>query len=139
MEMDYNLVGNPYDILGLRDDFTEQELKTSYRNLAMKYHPDRYMNASEEERKEAEEIFKEVVTSYTILSDPKLREEYDNFNTVGNLNLTIPTYQDLLESQVFGEYYSRPEDMDFHLSGTEVDNLMELLIKDIRESRVSNE
>lgn len=55
MEMDYNLVGNPYDILGLRDDFTEQELKTSYRNLAMKYHPDRYMNASEEERKEAEE------------------------------------------------------------------------------------
>lgn len=70
---------NYYDILGVKKDATEEEIKKAYRKLALKYHPDK--NKGD---KEAEEKFKEISRAYDILSDKKKRSEYDSFGSTRN-------------------------------------------------------
>ena len=67
-----------YEILGVSRAASETELKKSYRQLAMQYHPDR--NPGD---KKAEEHFKAVNEAYAVLSDPDKRAQYDRFGTVG--------------------------------------------------------
>lgn len=67
-----------YEILGVDKNATEDEIKKKYRQLAMKYHPDRWVNASDVEKKEAEEKFKEIAEANEVLSDPQKRHQYDN-------------------------------------------------------------
>lgn len=59
-----------YSILGVKKDADEKEIRTAYRRLAMKHHPDR--NGG----KESDE-FRKIQEAYEILSDPKRRETYD--------------------------------------------------------------
>ncbi len=66
-----------YSILGVSRNATEEEIKKRYRELAIKYHPDRNPN-----NKEAEEKFKEISEAYSVLIDPKKRAQYDQFGTV---------------------------------------------------------
>ena len=68
-----------YDLLGVEKTASENGIKKAYRKLAMKYHPDKFSNASEKEKKEAEEKFKEVNEAYQVLSDPDKRAKYDRF------------------------------------------------------------
>ena len=63
-----------YDILGLSKSASENEIKSSYRKLAMKYHPDR--NPGD---KKAEDKFKEISESYEILKDPQKKAAYDQY------------------------------------------------------------
>ncbi len=67
-----------YEILGVSRTATAEEIKTAYRKLAMKYHPDRNQGD-----KEAEEKFKEVAEAYEVLSDPEKRQRYDQFGHEG--------------------------------------------------------
>ena len=67
-----------YSILGVSKDATDDEIKKSYRKLAMKYHPDRWANGTEEEKKNAESKFKDIAEAYEVLSDPQKRNQYDN-------------------------------------------------------------
>ena len=68
-----------YDLLGVEKTASENDIKKAYRKLAMKYHPDKFSNASEKEKKEAEEQFKEVNEAYQVLSDADKRAKYDRF------------------------------------------------------------
>lgn len=68
-----------YEVLGLSKGSSETEIKKAYRKAAMKYHPDKYTNATEAEKKEAEEKFKELNEAYQVLSDPEKRQQYDQF------------------------------------------------------------
>ncbi|PHV11102.1 molecular chaperone DnaJ [Chitinimonas sp. BJB300] len=67
-----------YEILGLNRDASEDEIKKSYRKLAMKYHPDRNPDS-----KDAEEKFKEAKEAYEILSDEQKRAAYDQYGHAG--------------------------------------------------------
>ncbi|RHP82916.1 molecular chaperone DnaJ [Roseburia sp. AM59-24XD] len=63
-----------YEVLGVSKSASDSELKSAYRNLAKKYHPD--MNPGD---KEAEAKFKEASEAYSVLSDPDKRRQYDQF------------------------------------------------------------
>lgn len=65
-----------YEILGLSRNATADEIKKAYRNLALKYHPDR---VSADKKKEAEEKFKEMSEAYEVLIDPQKRPTYDQY------------------------------------------------------------
>ena len=67
---------NYYDILGLKRDATQDDIKKAFRKLAAKYHPD----AGGDEEK-----FKEVSEAYTTLSDPEKRREYDQLLMFGGI------------------------------------------------------
>jgi len=63
-----------YEVLQVSRDASDQELKTSYRKMAMQYHPDRNPN-----NPEAEEKFKACSEAYQVLSDPEKRAAYDRY------------------------------------------------------------
>ena len=63
---------NYYSILGVTPDSTDAEIKTAYRRLARKFHPD--VNPS------GAEMFKDILQAYETLSDPKKRIQYDTIN-----------------------------------------------------------
>mgnify|MGYP003572781068 CR=1 FL=1 len=67
-----------YEVLGVGRESDGDELKASYRKLALKYHPDR--NPGD---KEAEEKFKEAAEAYEVLQDPQKREIYDQYGHQG--------------------------------------------------------
>ncbi|UCC96198.1 MAG: molecular chaperone DnaJ [Candidatus Omnitrophota bacterium] len=69
-----------YEILGVSKGASAEEIKKAYRKLALQYHPDR---VGEEQKKEAEEKFKEISEAYAVLSDSKKRELYDKFGHAG--------------------------------------------------------
>lgn len=67
-----------YEILGVSRSASEQDIKSAYRKLALKYHPDR--NPGD---KEAEERFKEAAEAYAVLADGDTRARYDRFGHAG--------------------------------------------------------
>lgn len=67
-----------YDILGVSKSANDEEIKSAYRKLAIKYHPDKNKG-----NKESEEKFKEATEAYEILRDPKKRQAYDQFGKAG--------------------------------------------------------
>ncbi|QMV72757.1 molecular chaperone DnaJ [Comamonas piscis] len=69
-----------YEVLGLSKSATEVEIKTAYRKMAMKYHPDRNQGDT---AKEAEEKFKECKEAYEMLSDSQKRGAYDQYGHAG--------------------------------------------------------
>ena len=67
-----------YEVLGVDRKVDEQGLKSAYRKMALKYHPDR--NPGD---KNAEEKFKEAAEAYSVLSDPQKRAAYDRYGHAG--------------------------------------------------------
>lgn len=68
-----------YDVLGVSRQADQAEIKSAYRKLAIKYHPDK-----NPDNKEAEEKFKEAAEAYETLSNPEKRQRYDQFGHAGS-------------------------------------------------------
>lgn len=75
-----------YEVLGIAKGASDDEIKKSYRKLAMKFHPDRVATMAEAEKKSAEEKFKELQEAYAVLSDPQKKQMYDQFGHAGFQN-----------------------------------------------------
>lgn len=65
-----------YAIMGVDESASHEQIKTAYRKLAFKYHPDR---CHDERKKECEEKFKEIAAAYYVLGDEKRKKEYDDY------------------------------------------------------------
>jgi molecular chaperone DnaJ len=66
-----------YEVLGIQRSANKEEIKNSYRRLALQYHPDRNKSPGAEER------FKEISEAYAVLSDDEKRKRYDTYGHVG--------------------------------------------------------
>ncbi|KAI9097728.1 hypothetical protein K1719_025499 [Acacia pycnantha] len=75
-----------YNILKVDKNATEDDLKKSYRKLAMKWHPDKNPN----NKKEAEAKFKQISEAYEVLSDPQKRMVYDQHGEEGLKDIPPP-------------------------------------------------
>ena len=66
---------NFYDILGVSQNASNEEIKKRFRYLAQAYHPDKF--ASDKDKQRAEQDFKDISAAYQVLSSPEKRAEYD--------------------------------------------------------------
>lgn len=94
-----------YKVLNVPRGASEEEIKRSYRRLAMQYHPDR--NPGD---KEAEERFKEAAEAYEVLRDPEKREIYDRYGHEGIQGTGFSGFRgfdDIFASfgDIFGEFF----------------------------------
>ena len=69
-----------YEVLSIERTASNDDIRLSYRRMAMKYHPDRNPGDSE-----AEDKFKEAAEAYEVLSDPERRSRYDRLGHEGQL------------------------------------------------------
>jgi molecular chaperone DnaJ len=98
-----------YEILGVARSATEEEIKKSYRKLALQYHPDR-----NPEDPDAEEKFKEAAEAYEVLHDAEKRGLYDRYGHEGLQNAGFQGFQGF--DDIFSSFGSIFEDF-FGLGG----------------------
>lgn len=92
-----------YEVLGLGRDVQPEEIKSAYRKLALKYHPDRNPG-----NKEAEELFKEASEAYEVLSTPEKRATYDRYGHQGLGSQGFSGFHDV--NDIFSSFGSIFED-----------------------------
>src|SRR4030043_150394 len=100
-----------YEILGVPRDVSESDLKKAFRQLALKYHPDR--NPGD---KESEETFKEMNEAYSCLSDTEKRANYDRFGTEEVIE--VPKWETCNECHGTGSAPGKGPIMCSHCRGT---------------------
>lgn len=83
-----------YQILGVNQNCTDEEIRSNYRKLAMRFHPDRNPDDPT-----AEERFKDVAEAYGVLTDPVKRREYNACRASGSEYSSNQTSQDFSYSQ----------------------------------------
>jgi len=89
-----------YEVLGVNRNASAEELKSAFRTLARKYHPDMNKEADSEEK------FKEINVAYAILSDPDKRRAYDQFGFAGvNGAGGVPDWTTMDFADIFGEFF----------------------------------
>ena len=93
-----------YEVLGVAQDADQKAIKGAFRNLAMKYHPDRNKEPG------AEEHFKEIAEAYAILSDPQKRAKYDSGGFAGVADFSA---EDLFGGIDFGDIFGDIGNMGF--------------------------
>jgi DnaJ family protein B protein 6 len=71
-----------YQVLGVPEDASEDQIKKAYRKLALKHHPDK--QSTDEGRQQAHVVFAKISNAYELLSDPNKRQEYDDERRYGH-------------------------------------------------------
>lgn len=109
---------NYYEILGISEeekklptDEFQKVLKNKWRKLSLQYHPDRQQDKSEEEKKEAEEKFKEIAEANEVLGDENKRRQYDRYGSVGRHAGQGMSVEDIIQQmrKDFGVFFDTEE------------------------------
>jgi molecular chaperone DnaJ len=92
-----------YEILEVSRESILEEIRTAYRRLALKYHPDK--NPGD---KVAEDRFKQISEAYQVLADPGKRQLYDLYGAAGLAGLDLGGFEDIFSSfgEVFEDFFS---------------------------------
>ncbi len=85
-----------YEVLGVNNSSSPQEIKQAYRKLALKYHPDK--NKGD---KSSEEKFKEASAAYHVLSDKERKQNYDNFGNSISADVNNPSALPVGKSRIY--------------------------------------
>lgn len=78
----FGQMSNPYRVLGLSSDVTQEDIRKQYRKLCLQYHPDKNTHRSREQQNEAERRFKEVQSAYAVIGTPENRKAYEDQQTL---------------------------------------------------------
>lgn len=89
---------NFYEVLGIKQDATQEDIKAAFRTNALKYHPDRNQNNPEAEAK-----FKEINAAYEVLGDAEIRSKYDQSLQRPHRRRTVVTPEDMF-ADLFGGF-----------------------------------
>lgn len=87
-----------YEVLAVERDASPEQLKKAYRRAAHKYHPDRNSDP------QAEQSFKEASEAYQILSDPAMRQRYDQFGHAGLNGASVRDYTHMHVNDIFSMF-----------------------------------
>jgi molecular chaperone DnaJ len=90
-----------YEVLGVKRDASEKDIRSAYRRLARKYHPD--VNPGD---KSAEDKFKEINSAHEVLSDPEKRKKYDKY---GDKWEYADQIEEMQRQQSAGDYFRRTQ------------------------------
>jgi len=94
-----------YEVLGVSKTASVEEIKSSYRKAALKWHPDRHPA----DKEEAEVKFRECTEAYSVLSDPEKRQVYDTYghaglsSSAGGVDFNGTIFQDFHD--IFGDFF----------------------------------
>lgn len=103
-----------YEVLGIARDADPKAIKNAFRDLALKYHPDRNKEPGAENR------FKEIAEAYAVLSDPKKRADYDDKGFAGVADFSRDdlfggiNFEDIFSGMNFGFGEGNPFESFFH-------------------------
>jgi molecular chaperone DnaJ len=90
-----------YEILGVSRSASQEDIKKAYRQMALKYHPDRNPG-----NKEAEEKFKQAAEAYEVLGDPEKRRRYDQYGHEGMRGTNYREFHDINDIfSTFGDIF----------------------------------
>jgi DnaJ-class molecular chaperone len=89
---------NYYEVLGLKPEASQDDIKKSFRNLAMQYHPDKNKGSEESKQK-----FMKIVEAYEVLSDTQSRRKYDESS------FSVPNHAEWMPPADFAKVYSYDE------------------------------
>ena len=108
---------NYYQILNVKQNATQEEIKNAYKSLVKKYHPDVYAG----DKYVAEKKIKEINVAYEVLSNPETRKEYDNelnppiTYTVQNFTATSKySYDNYKRNNIYKDDYYKYSNKDYY-------------------------
>lgn len=119
------------ELLGIPVNSTKEEIKSAYKKLAKKYHPDLHMNKSKDEQRKYNEKFQELTHAYEIMMG-----KYDDTWAGGNVD--ILTFEDLLKSNAYGDYIDNIDDFEYTVTGETPSEIISNFKKEIRNEKRKN-
>lgn len=117
-----------YEVLGVAHDANLETIKDAFRQLALKYHPDRNHSSGAEER------FKEIAAAYAVLSDPERRRSYDASGFAGVSATDEDLFQSVNFEDIFRGFDFGIDDADFSNEGFTSHSLFDRIFRTIREN-----